>query len=77
MLKKWVECLICALFSYCFSLTSMPDISKWNTKNLNNISVMFQNCLSLSFLPNISKWNVLKESDLIRYSHNIINIPSI
>ena len=45
------------LFSYCSSLSSLPDISKWNTNNVNDISDLFSGCSSLSSLPDISKWN--------------------
>ena len=45
------------MFSYCSSLSSLPDISKWNTINVNNMSYMFSECSSLSSLPDISKWN--------------------
>ena len=45
------------MFSGCSSLSSLPDISKWNTNNVNNMSYMFSGCLSLSSLPDISKWN--------------------
>ena len=46
------------LFFGCSSLSFIPDISKWNTKNVKSINQMFPRCLSLSFLPDISKWNV-------------------
>ena len=39
------------------SLIKLPDISKWNTNNINNMSCMFRECSSLSSLPDISKWN--------------------
>ena len=45
------------MFYYCRSLSSLPDISKWNTKNANKINKMFYYCISLSSLPDISKWN--------------------
>ena len=32
------------MFSKCSSLTSLPDISKWNTNNVTNMSGMFNNC---------------------------------
>ena len=46
-----------SMFRGCTSLNSLPDISKWNTRNVNNMSFMFYNCLSLKSLPDISKWN--------------------
>ena len=45
------------VFSYCSSLSSLPDISKWNTNNVTDISYMLSDCPSLSYLPDISKWN--------------------
>ena len=38
------------MFSWCESLSSLPDISKWNTNNVNNMSYMFDGCESLSSL---------------------------
>ena len=45
------------MFYEYLSLSSLPDISKWNTNNVNNMSNLFYRCLSLSSLPDISKWN--------------------
>ena len=28
----------------CYSLSSLPDISKWNTNNVNDMSEIFSNC---------------------------------
>ena len=36
---------------------SLPDISKWNTSKVTNMSDMFYKCSSLLSLPDISKWN--------------------
>ena len=44
------------MFFLCKSLKSLPDISKWNTSNMINISYLFCECISLDKLPNISKW---------------------
>ena len=32
----------------CYSLTSLPDISKWNFNNITDMSYMFYNCNSLT-----------------------------
>jgi len=45
------------LFSFCNKLSSLPDISKWNTNNLTNMRSLFFCCESLISLPDISKWN--------------------
>ena len=39
-------------------LNKLPDISKWETNNVENISYLFHNCSKLSFMPDISKWNL-------------------
>ena len=46
------------MFSLCSSLSSLPDISKWNTNNVTDMSNMFSRCKSLSSLPDISNWNI-------------------
>ena len=43
------------MFGVCSSLLSLPDISKWNTNKVSDMSKMFFECSSLSFLPDISK----------------------
>ena len=45
------------MFYWCKSLSSLTDISKWNTNNVSNMSYMFYKCSLLSSLPDISKWN--------------------
>ena len=42
------------MFSGCSSLNSLPDISKWDTKNVTAIEYMFCFCDSLNSLPDIS-----------------------
>ena len=46
------------MFNECFSLKSLPDISKWNTVRVKLMNNMFYECYSLKFIPDISKWNV-------------------
>ena len=45
-------------------LFSLPDISKWNTLNVTDMSNMFRNCQSLLSLPDISKWNTQNVTDM-------------
>ena len=42
-----------SMFSGCSFLKSLPNISKWNTNNVNNICYMFAGCSSLISLPEI------------------------
>ena len=44
------------MFYNCSSLSSLPDISKWNSNKFLNMSGLFANCSSLYFLPDISNW---------------------
>ena len=46
-----------ALFKGCKSLSSLPNISLWNTNNVSDMSYLFSYCESLLLLPDISKWN--------------------
>ena len=54
------------MFFGCSSLSSLPDISKWNTNNITNMYGMFYGCLLLSSLPDISKWNTNNVTDMVR-----------
>ena len=68
------------MFSGCKSLSSLPDISKWNTNNVNNMSYMFDGCSSLSSLPDISNWNtknVTNMSFMFCYCKSLSSIPDI
>ena len=52
------------MFYDCESLISLPDISIWDTSNVNNMSGIFMNCKSLISLPDISKWNTYCVNDI-------------
>ena len=41
-------------------LNKLPDISKWKTDNVENISYLFHKCSNLVSMPNISNWNLNK-----------------
>ena len=62
-----------SIFSNCLSLSSLPDISKWNTNNVNDIYEMLRNCISLSSLPDITKWNTNKIRDMENMNLNCYN----
>ena len=44
-------------------LESLPDISRWDTENINDMNSIFYKCSSLKLLPDISNWktNSLKD----------------
>ena len=52
----------CFLFSFC-KISFIPDISKWDTRNVIYINHMFFHCRNLKSIPDISKWKTSK----IRY----------
>jgi len=39
------------MFFYCSSLSSLPDLSKWDTKNVTDMSSMFDSCPKLKNQP--------------------------
>ena len=51
------------IFYNCYELESLPDISKWNTENVINMTGLFGCEFSLDYksnlkiIPDISKWN--------------------
>jgi len=47
------------------SLLSLPDISKWKTNNIINMSYLFYDCQKLLSLPDISKWDINNVNDII------------
>ena len=58
------EMILSGMFYGCSSLLSLPDISKWNLSNVDNICGMFCGCKSLSYIPNISKWDTSQINDM-------------
>ena len=45
------------MFCNCLSLSSLPDISKWNTDNVNDMNGMLDNCILLLNISNSQKNN--------------------
>ena len=66
-----------AMFQLCGSLISLPDISKWNTSKVTNISYIINYCHSLISLPDISKWDTSKVADKKFMFYEIFNILNI
>ena len=58
------------MFCDCPRLSSLPDISKWNTNNVIYMSYMFYNCSSLISLPDISKLNTNNVNDISNIFYN-------
>ena len=71
------------MFYECCSLRVLPDISKWDTSQVTNMSNMFAKCSSLSNKPDISQSNMsnvnnisnmFKECQLLQSIPNIYNL---
>ena len=45
------------MFDGCNLLSTLPDIYKWDTKNVTDMGWVFFNCRFSSSLPDISKWD--------------------
>ena len=61
-------------------LISLPDISKWKTYNVKDMSYMFSGCSSLISLPDISKWktdNVNRMSYMFSGCSHLITLSDI
>jgi len=52
------------MFSECFSLAELSDISNLNTNEVTDMSFMFNGCSNLTSLPDISKWNINNVNNL-------------
>ena len=67
------------MFKDCESLLSLPDIYKWNTQNVTNMSRIFNNC-KISALPDISNWNTEKVknmSSIFGFCQSLLSLPDI
>ena len=68
------------MFSNCKYLSSLPDLSKWNTMNITNMKYLFNNCGSLSYFSGISKWNtnnVIDMSFMFNECKQLTSLPDI
>ena len=51
------------MFYGCYSLISLPDISKWDVKKARKFTRMFYGCTKLIDLPDISMWDTKNVTD--------------
>ena len=68
------------MFNNCYSLSSIPNISKWSVINIIDMSYMFNNCYSLSSLPDISKWYDTYSLDInfiFSNCQSLVSLPNI
>ena len=68
------------MFCGCEHLSSVSDISNWNTKKVIDMSNLFCKCITLKSLPDISKWktrNVTNMSKLFCQCKLLCELPDI
>ena len=68
------------MFGECDSLILLPDISKLDTSNVEEMSGIFFKCKSLISSPDISKWNTSKVvymSGIFSECESLISLPDI
>ena len=64
------------MFNNCLSLSSLPDIYKWNIDNGEDMSWMFHDCSSLLIIPNFSKFernSLYSNSNYLDFINNYNN----
>ena len=69
-----------ATFQDCFALISLPDISKWNVKNVKYFDNFFCDCSPLISLNDISEWNLENAESLrgmFQGCSSLISLPDI
>ena len=64
------------LFSYC-RISSIPDISNWDTSKATLMNHMFCNCYDLVYIPDLSKWKTPKLKNIRFMFANCFNLVSI
>ena len=72
--------ILSEMFYGCKSLSTLTDISKWDTYNVIDMSYMFQNCKLLKSLPDISKWRTDNVGNIQNMFYNcelLSSLPNI
>ena len=68
------------MFDGCKSLKELPDISKWGTVCVKDMSYMLHNCWALTSFPDISKWKLFNVKNMSHMFHNcwaLTSFPNI
>ena len=64
------------MFESCKSLVSLPDLSKWNIKNADDMKNMFKNCISLAYLPDLDRINYNKTNSIVSGCFSLLDFPN-
>ena len=68
------------IFAECYSLSYIPNISKWNISSVKDISYMFYDCKSLSILPDISIWETKRyicKNNILEGCISLSSLPDV
>ena len=68
------------MFLGCDTLSSLSNISNWDTSKVTDMHSMFSGCKILSSLPDISNWDTSKVTDMtcmFRNCNNLSSLPDI
>ena len=65
------------MFSFASSIVSLPNLSNWNTQNVEDISELFYGCSSLTELPDISNWDTSKVTDISNIFRKCTRLESL
>ena len=66
-----------SIFYECSSLSSLPEISNWDTSNITNMNCMFSGCSYLSSLPDISNWNTSNVTNMSFMFEGCLSLSSL
>ena len=58
-------------------LTSITNISNWNTSFITDISNLFSNCTLLTSIPDISNWDTINVTNISNLFYHCISLNSI
>ena len=66
-----------SIFKGCKSLTSIPNLSNWNTSNIINMKSLFEDCTALESLSGIENWNTSKVNNMSSMFLNCNSLKSL
>ena len=64
------------MFFGCILLNSLPDLSKWDTSKVTDMSGMFTYCNSLTSFPGISNWDISNVKSLCGMFAHCLSLES-
>ena len=65
------------MFYGCTSLERLPNISSWNSINVNDMSYLFRNCSSLKYLSNLSQLNTINVTNISYMFYGCISLSNL